>query len=176
MWRISAAAPTFVALACMTAALPVDDAAAQQNHRVSFATPAENTKFTQQQNIEVGDRPKHIVRVFEVHRTYPGNAPVIDGLKLVEEWDRGVGDLTNGNGSSTTFSIYVMENGDRFFARSAVVVETASGKLRSTNVGYITGGTGAFRGMQGFVRASSDYDPQTGLGNNQTDIEYSIGN
>jgi hypothetical protein len=29
------------------------------------------SQFTQQQNIDVGDVPKHIMRVFEVHRIYP---------------------------------------------------------------------------------------------------------
>ena len=165
-----------VAMLALWAPSLVREAAAQQQERVSFTASSDNTKFTQQQNIEVGDVPKHIVRVFEVHRTYPDNPPLIAGEKLVEEWDRGVGNLINGNGSSKIYSIYVMENGDRFFARSAVVVQSASGKLKSTNVGTITGGTGRLGGMKGFVRASADYDLRSGDSNNQTDIEYSVGN
>jgi len=50
---------------------------AQQKQHVSFKTPVENTKYTQQQAIDVGDAPGHRVRVYEIHRTYHGNAPVI---------------------------------------------------------------------------------------------------
>ncbi len=124
----------------------------------------------------MGDVPKHVVRVFEVHRTYSDNPPLIAGEKLFEEWDRGVGNLINGNGSSKIYSIYVMENGDKFFAHSAVVVQSASGRLKSTNVGYITGGTGRLGGMKGFVRASADYDLRSGNRSNQTEIDYSMGN
>jgi hypothetical protein len=175
MWRISASAPTAIALLCFTFAAPARDAAAQQQQRVSFKASSKDTHFTQQQNIEVGDVPRHIVRVFEVHRTYPDDPPIIDGQKLVEEWDRGVGNLIGGNGSSKIYSVYVMDNGEKFFARSAVIVQSGSGKLTSVSVGTITGGTGRFGGMRGFVRASSDNDLRSGLSSNQTDIEYSIG-
>jgi hypothetical protein len=37
--------------------------------------------------------------------------------------------------------IYVMENGDKMFARSVNVIEPASGKFTAKGVGTITGGT-----------------------------------
>jgi hypothetical protein len=67
--------------------------------------------------------PNHIVRINEIHRTYSNNAPVISGLKLVEEWDRTIADYIGTNGSGTTYIVYVMENGDRFFARAALLVQ-----------------------------------------------------
>jgi hypothetical protein len=70
------------ALLCLVAG----NGLAQQKQHVSFKTAAENSKFTQQLIIDVGDAPEHIVRTFEIHFTYPNNAPIINGLRLVETW------------------------------------------------------------------------------------------
>jgi hypothetical protein len=167
---------TTMALLCWAFALPADNAVAQQKQQVSYKASAENSKYTQQLTVNVGDIPNHIVRVFELHRTFPNNAPVINGLKLVEEWDRGTAELIDGNGSAPQYIVYVMENGDMFFARIASLAQsTSEGKLTATTVGYITGGTGKFAAIQGTVRASVNFDYKTGFNENQVDIEYSIG-
>lgn len=165
---------TTMALLCL-AALPAGNALAQQKQQVSIKASAENSKFTQQQNIDVGDVPNHIVRVFEVHATFPNNAPIINGLRLVEMWTRGNADYIDGNGPGTVYGVYVMENGDKFFARSANLAQGSAGKLTATSVGYITGGTGKFAVIQGIVRVLAKVDLKTGSNEIQTDIEYSIG-
>src|SRR5262245_32034244 len=43
---------------------------------------------TQQHTIDVGDVAGHQVRVFEIKRVYPTNAPLIGGMKIVESWTR----------------------------------------------------------------------------------------
>jgi hypothetical protein len=119
--------------------------------------------------------PNHIVRVYEVHNTYPNNAPIINGLKLVEQWSRGIVDLIDFNGNTTQYSVFVMENGDRFFARSTNVLQNSSGKVAITGVGPITGGTGKLEAMQGIVRTATNIDFKTSSTETQNDIEYSIG-
>jgi hypothetical protein len=166
---------TTMALLCLTATLPAGDALAQQKQQVSFKAQAENSKYTQQYNIDVGDVPNHIVRAFEIHYTYPSNPPVINGLKLVEGWARGFADYIDGNGPDPLYLIFVMENGDKFFARTDGVVQSSLGKRTATQVGYITGGTGKFATIQGIVRAVANINPQAGFNESQTDIEYSIG-
>jgi len=163
-----------VAMLSLAIALPVDHVAAQEKQRVSFKSPAENSKYTQQVNLNVADVPNHIVRAYEVHRTYPNNAPVINGLKLVECWEEGVGDRIDGSGDGTSYVAYVMENGDKFFVRQSLVIQNISGKTSATTVGHITGGTGKFAGMQGMLRASANFDAKTGFNEAQTDIEYSM--
>jgi len=153
---------------CLGIGLPAGHAVAQQ---VSFKTPSENSKYTQQLNLEVGDEPKHIVRIFEIHRVYP-NSPVIDGLKLVEEWGRGAADYLNGNGNAYVYDEYVMENGDRFFARSVFVTERTAESIKATQVGYITSATGKLAGMHGIIRVTVNFDPKTGFNEIETNIEY----
>jgi len=75
---------TAVALLSLVLSLPTGETLAQQKQHISFKIPAENSKYTRQANIEVGDTPNHIVRIFEIHRTFPDNAPVVNGLKLAE--------------------------------------------------------------------------------------------
>jgi hypothetical protein len=145
---------------------------AQEKQHVSFKASAENSKFTQQLTIDVGDMLNHVVRVFEIRSTFPNNAPVVNGLKLVEEWDRGFGDRIDGGGPATIYTVYVMENGDKFFVRNIGVVQNTAGKLTNTIVGNITGGTGKLAGIQGNSRAIGDFNYNTGFVETQIEIEY----
>lgn len=154
-------------------ALPLGSAIAQQKQQVSFKTPAANTKYTQQQAIDVGDIAGHQVRVYEIHRTYPGNAPMINGMKLVESWSRGVTDYIDGNGPNTTYNVYVLDNGDKMFTRASLVAQSSGGgKITTTSAGTITGGTGKLAGIQGIIRTTGTAEPKAGVNENQTDIEY----
>jgi hypothetical protein len=175
MNRRTAFTLTTIGLLSLAVALPACDAVAQEKQQVSFKVSAENSKYTQQVNVDVGDLPNHIVRIYETHRTYPNNAPVINGLKLVEEWNRGTADFVAGNGGGPQYIVYVMENGDKVFARTTNAVQTNAGKLTATGAGYITGGTGKLAAIQGTVRLSTNFDPKSGFNEGQTDIEYSIG-
>ena len=151
-------------------------AVAQEKQHVSYKVTAENSKYTQQQFLDVGDSAGHQVRSFEIYRTFPNNAPVFNGIKLKEVWGRGISDYIDYNGTATQYSVYVLENGDKFFTRSTVLAHSAgSGKLTNVTVGYITGGTGKLTGIQGIIRTSGSADPKAGMNDTQTDIEYSVG-
>jgi len=175
MKRSTTLALVTFALLGFAVAIPPGNAFAQQKEQVSFKATPENSKITQGMNIDVGDAPNHIIRIFEVHRAYPSNAAVIAGVKLVEEWNRGLTEFAAGHGSGNMHIIYVMENGDKMFARSVNVIEPASGKFTSKGVGTITGGTGKLAGAQGAVRTTTTFDPKTGYNDGQTEIEYSLG-
>ena len=49
-------------------------------------------QYVQQHVIEVGDTPGHEVRVYELRRSFPGNAPVINGVKVKEMIGSGMSD------------------------------------------------------------------------------------
>jgi hypothetical protein len=166
--------PTLLIIAwlCLAVALPMNDALAQE--RLVFKVAAENTKYTQQHTIDVGDVSGHQVRLFEIHRTYPNNAPVINGMKIVESWTRGVSDYTNNNGEAITYGVYVLENGDKFFTRGSLVSVQSpeASSLTATTVGPITGGTGKIARINGMARTSTSANPKTGVNETQVDIEY----
>jgi hypothetical protein len=165
------------ALLFLAVALPGSNAPAQQKQQVSFKIPAENSKYIVSQNVDVGDAPNHIVRLFDTRGMIPNNAASINGLKLVEVFARGTGDLIDGHGGGPGYLVFVAENGDRFFSRNNFVAQQVSGKLTATWAGSITGGTGKFAGIQGTTRQFTNFDPSPGgvISNTQYDIEYSIG-
>jgi hypothetical protein len=161
----------------LSVCLVAGSALAQQKQQVSIKIPVENTKFGLQQNVVVGDAPNHIVRVFEVHYTAPSNVPTINGLKFAEIWQRGNVDIADGAGTTSSYFVYVMENGDKFFVRNAAIIEpVGAGRLTATGVGRITGGTGSLGTIQGIVRQRTTFDPIAGVpGDTQIDIDYSMG-
>ena len=179
MNRRTGLALTCLGLFCMAIALP-GDALAQQMQRVSFKVSAANTKYTQQHVLDVGDVPGHQVRIYELHRTFPTDAPVINGVKLVETWGRSISDYTDNNGPGITYTVYMMEGGDKFFTKGSLVSLSSvnpdgTRKNTATSVATITGGTGKFATIKGTIRTVTVFDPKSGLNEGQTEIEYSVG-
>jgi hypothetical protein len=155
--------------------LPATDTLAQDTQRVFFPSSAENTKYTQQHLIEVGDVGGHHVRVFEILRTFPKDPPIFGGLALKEEWNRGVSDYTDNSGAASFYGVYVLENGDKFFAYSTAVSRKAGAGLSAVTVGRITGGTGKFANMRGTIYTVRTADPAAGINEGQTEVEYVLG-
>jgi hypothetical protein len=146
-----------------------------QIQHVTFPSAAANSKYTEQHTLDVGDVPGHQVRVYEIHRTYPTNPPVIDGMKLTEVWTRATSDYVNNTGSGDNYSVYVLENGDKFFAHSTLVAQSSgTGRLTATVSGVITGGTGKLAGIKGILQSVTQADPKAGFNENQTTIDYWI--
>ena len=165
---------SMIALMTITLCISAAPAIAQQKQQVSFKTAASNSKYTLQQTLDVGDRPGHQVRLFEIHRTYPNDPPMINGVKLKEQWTRGISDYDNGTGSNTNYGEFVLENGDKFFTRMTTVGQDSGGKQTNMSAGIILGGTGKMSGIQGIVKATGNSEMKAGVNENQTTIEYTL--
>jgi hypothetical protein len=94
---------------------------------------------------------------------------------LKEEWNRGMSDYTDNSGPATYYGVYVMENGDKFFTYTSAVAHKAGAGLSAVTIGRITGGTGKFETMRGTVYTVITADPEAGVNEGQTDIEYVLG-
>lgn len=153
---------------------PIARDALARRQQVVFTVDGANSKYTQQHVIDVGDVPGHQVRLFEVHRTYPKNPPVINGLKIAESWTRGVSDFINNSGASIVYHVYIAENGDRLFIQSSSpgVQGGPDGKMTTTTSGPITGGTGKFSGIRGLLRTSVTADLKAGTNEVHVELEY----
>ena len=55
---------------CAAFSLGAGNASAQEMKHVSYKTSAANSKYVQQLNIDAGDVPKHIVRVWSIIRDH----------------------------------------------------------------------------------------------------------
>jgi hypothetical protein len=155
----------------LTIVAPV--AMAQQKQHVSYDTPAAITKYTQQHIIDIGDVPGHQARLFEIQRTYGNDAPIINGMKLKEQWTRGMSDYIDNNGPAYIYNVFVLENGDKFFVRTSLVAQSSGdGKLINITSGVVTGGTGSLARMHGIVSSNGPSQPMAGINANQTEIDY----
>jgi hypothetical protein len=166
---------TLLIAACLT--FGSGDAFAQQKHKYAFKAPPGTTKFTQTHLMEVGDVPGHQIRIAEIQSKYPGEAPVYDGLKVVEARGVLVSDYVDGSGNAMTYTVATMENGDKIFTRGTVMALTTIGsdgarRTSFTSVVALTGGTGKFKGIRGTLRGSGFSDMKTGTSGTQTDGEY----
>ena len=161
-------------------ALVIGDVAwAQQRFPINATADGVKSSYVQQHVIDVGDVTGHQVRILEVHRIHSGGQIVINGVKVVEEWDRGFSDYTNGVGPARGYGIWMLEDGNKVFLEwhgTAYSVLTASGSKRGTFHGStkIVGGTGPFVKIRGVMTDAIDFDtdPKNGYSQGTNKGEY----
>jgi hypothetical protein len=132
---------------------------AQEKQKLSWSARPENTKYPVQHQLEVPDVPGHVMRMFEIQRTFPEAPPTVEGLEVVEEVARGISDYIAGTGRAWGYSFWRLENGDLMFSEWQNTTQTVvnpDGSRRSTFLGTYstTGGTGKLRGIKGLGRYS----------------------
>ena len=103
---------------------------AQEKQKVSFKVGAENAKYPQRHTLDVGDEAGHQLTLFEIHRSFPANAPVINGVRLKETWTRGYGDYVNSNGNSGYFQLQHL-----VYDRAEQPCRTCGSPIRQTRQG-----------------------------------------
>ena len=162
MWFASAALLT-LCLAGM--------ASAQQKYPYQHAaTPqSSQSQYIQQHSIEVGDIPGHQIRIVEIQRRYTSDHPMVMGTKVVETWTRGFSDYVNGIGPAQGYTIWVLEDGNKFFTEwrgTSYSEATSTGARRGTYHGtwQFVGGTGKFATIRGVGTSDTEFDtdPKTG--------------
>ena len=132
-------------------------ASAQQKYPITMSVEASETTYTQQLAIEVGDRPNHQVRIYEIRRRHESTPMLFRDVKVKESWSRGTSDYADTNGQTAGYNVYGLENGDRVFARYAGTVQSVNRPDGTREYVYhgvttFTGGTGAFRNIRGHMR------------------------
>lgn len=150
---------------------------AQEKQRTTWKVAEANSTYTQRLNIEVGDVPGHVIRIYEIRRTFSDPAPEFGGVKATELWDRGQANYVDLNGPSWGYSVFLMSNGDKVFAKFNGAVKTAvdaSGKKQTTYSGttVLTGGTGKFKGIRGVFHEIDHVDIAAGISETRGDGEY----
>lgn len=152
---------------------------AQEKKTIAYRSEAANSKFVQQHTLDVGDVPGHQIRIYEHHRTFPLNPPMFSGVRVLEVWNRAFSDYTSLNGHAWGYSQYLLEGGDKIFARYDGTTQTTigtDGSRKTTFAGIISliGGTGKFRGIRGTIRTTSVFDAKANVSGTQDEGEYWI--
>jgi hypothetical protein len=91
---------------------------------------------------------------------------------------RGMSDYTNWSGPATTYSVYVLEDGNKVFGRGTVTSQMTatdgSKALRFSSVENFVGGTGKFAGIRGQTHSNGSRVPGEKALTIQTGGEYWI--
>jgi hypothetical protein len=149
---------------------------AAQRTKIAFQVHEQNSKYTQQHTLDIGDVPGHTMRLFELHRTFPDDPPAFAGVAVKDYWSRGESDTLGGNGPTLAYAIFNMANGDRIFGRFEGVAQATAGQPadRRMVVGnlVLTGGTGKMRGIRGTLRVLSNVDLSKNLNDTRYEGEY----
>lgn len=145
---------------------------AQQKQKVTYKVAAQDSRYPQRHVIQVGDEPGHELTLYEIHRKFNDDGPVVNGVRIKEMFTRGTGDYVNSNGLSTNYAVYVGENGDRFYSFGRTMGHAESGKRTTVSVAEIRGGTGKFAGIKGLVRGRGASDGKAGTNETNSELEY----
>lgn len=166
---------TIVALA----AFAFTPAQAQETCKVDEEVLAKNSKYTEQHIFNIDDTPGHVIRIFELVRTYPDDKPNCEGLKRTQTLSHASVDYINGNGTLHGYATTTFENGDKIFAEingisQTVVNPDGSKKGSFTGITRFVGGTGKYQRVRGVTREKTDFDLTTGFNQSRTEGEYWI--
>lgn len=146
-----------LALGIIAFGLTLPNASAQQRYPIAMSVEANETTYTQQLAIEVGDSASHQVRIYEIRRRHTSTPLKFRDVKVTESWSRGTSDYADYSGQTNGYSVYNLESGDRIFARYAGTVQSVNRPDGTREYVYhgvttFTGGTGAFRSIRGYIR------------------------
>jgi len=152
---------------------------AQQKYQYSHATPPQSSRYVQQHIIDVDDMAGHQIRILEVQRKYTSDHPLIAGVKVIETWDRGFSDYTNGIGPAQGYGTWVLEDGNTLFTKwsgssSSKTTSTVAKEGIFTGTTYLLGGTGKFATIRGVLAEKSEFntDPDNGYNYTSSQGEY----
>jgi len=171
--RVICAAPLGMAFALLAA----PTVSAQEKCKLTWESPAADTKYTQQLALDVGDIPGHQVRVFELHRVFKNDKPNCEGLKRTESWTHGYSDYIDRNGRAWGYAVTTLENGDKIYEEwtgtsQTTVMQDGSREGHYVGTGRWTGGTGKYAGVRGIERADAKFNLDKGLNDEKSEVEY----
>ena len=127
---------------------------AQQKYIITEG-PKSKSQYVKEHIIDVGDRPGHQLRVYELRVEYPAKDLEFAGVKVKESFVRGTSDYTNWSGSFVTYTVYSLEDGSQVFSRGTGTTQSTMGAdgtrvaFKFSFVENFLGGTQRFKGIRG---------------------------
>ena len=178
--HLAAAFPA-IAMAAMLVFASGPDALAQEVCKRTIDLNEVVSEYTEQHVLDVQDIAGHQIRIFEIRRTFPDIEPNCEGLRQTEAVSHGYSDYINRSGRAWGYTVDTYENGDKIYSQfsgTSHTVINADGVRKSTYTGTstYTGGTGLYRGIRGFARASIVFDPDANVNTGTLEMEYWLEN
>ena len=161
------------------AAFGLAPAHAQEVCKINDDALAKNSKYTEQHIFNIDDTPGHIIRIFELLRSYPDDTPNCEGMKRTQSVEHASVDYVNGNGTLHGYGTITYENGDKIFEEfngisQAVTKPDGSKKGSFSGIIRYIGGTGKYNKVHGLIRSNVEFDLASGYNQAHSEGEYWI--
>jgi hypothetical protein len=140
------------------------NAADAERRALSYDAAAAEVAILRQYEVEVGDVPRHLLRVYDLRRVFTRRPPVFGGVAASEMRERGTADLIDQSGSQSAYVTYLLADGSRVLGRYTGTVRSSrwpDGSWHHEIRGRIelTGGSGPFQRLRGSVDVRYVLDP-----------------
>ena len=140
-------------------------------------TSSDEVKYTEQYSIAVNDVEGHVIRIFKTETTPKNPKENCEGLKASKIIFHGISDYINKNGKVSGYSVTTFNDGSKLFSSVHGVSHTPqnlskNGYVQTTSI--ITGGTGIYKGVTGFAKGNTEFNPETGYSAGSSESFYSI--
>ena len=140
-------------------------------------TSNDEVKYTIQESINVDDIEGHTIRIFKTETNHKKPKKNCEGLRIVKTDFFGFSDYINKNGKVTGYSIGIYNDGSKIFSHVDGVAQTPEDITKNGIVNTtitITGGTGVYKGVTGYGKGETEFNPETGYSSGYTETFYTI--
>jgi len=103
--------------------------------------------------------------VFEIHRTFPSNRARDQRRQTQGDVHRGYADYINSNGLSVNYTVYTLDNGDKFYTHSSTMGQADAAGKRTTPFAQ----PAAFRSHQRHQRSTAAHPSDSPWSNTHMD-------
>lgn len=155
----------------------VAGAAEVERRPLSYDAAAAELASVRRYQIEVGDVPRHLLRLYDLRRIFTRRPPVFDGVAATEMRERGTADLIDEDGTESAYVTYLLADGNQVFGRYAGTMRSSrwpDGSWHHEIRGRIelTGGTGKYQRIRGSVTVRYVLDPGAESSQGESAGEY----
>ena len=140
-------------------------------------TKSDEVKYTIQKSIDVNDQEGHVIRIFKTETIHKNARKNCEGLKVVKTDFYGISDYILKSGKVKGYSIATYEDGSKIFSNLDGIAQTPKDQSKNGLVFLtitITGGSGIYKGVNGYGKGTVEFNPETGYSSGSTETFYSI--
>ena len=141
------------------------------------STTSDEVKYKEQKSIKVDDIDGHFIRIFKTETNHKNPSKNCEGLTIIKTEFYGISDYINKSGTVTGYSIGTYDDGSKIFSYLNGISQTPKDQSQNGFVSLtikITGGAGQYKGVTGYGKGKTEFNPETGYSAGTTETFYMI--
>ena len=143
------------------------------------STSSNEVEYTEQKAIKVSDIDDHFIRIFKTETNHKDSKKNCEGLKILKTEFFGMSDYIKKSGKVSGYSVATYNDNSKIFSYLEGVSHTPEDQNLNGVVTLsikITGGSGIYKGIVGYGKGKTEFNPETGYSAGETETYYLIRN